>query len=76
MNLFVASRCISASHEAHGSLRVMPIVFGIGQAAGVAAGMCIEQDRTPRRISAQKLRKRLKEQGADLGREKGSKKAV
>ena len=27
-NLIVASRCISATHEAHSSLRVMPIVWG------------------------------------------------
>jgi len=75
-NLLIASRCISATHEAHSSLRVMPIVMGIGQAAGTVAAMCIELERTPKRISAAKLRKRLKEQGADLRREKGSKKPI
>ena len=74
MNLLVASRCISATHEAHSSLRVMPIVMGIGQAAGTAAAMCARENKTPRRLSARELRKTLKEQGADLDREKGSKK--
>lgn len=76
MNLLVASRCISATHEAHGSLRVMPIIIGIGQAAGTAAAMCTASGVTPRRLSVRKLRKTLKEQDADLDREKGSKKAV
>ncbi|HUU43630.1 MAG TPA: FAD-dependent oxidoreductase [Planctomycetota bacterium] len=73
-NLLIASRCISATHEAHSSLRTMPIVMGIGQAAGTAAAMCVEANRTPKRLSAAKLRKRLQEQGADLRREKNSKK--
>lgn len=76
MNLLVASRCISATHEAHGSLRIMPIVIGIGQAAGTAAAMCAKDNKTPRRLGARKLRKLLIEQGADLRREKGSKKPV
>ena len=73
VNLLVASRCISATHEAHSSLRVMPIVMGIGQAAGTAAAMCVKAGITPRRLSARKLRETLSEQGADLGREKDSK---
>lgn len=36
-NLLIGGRCISASHEAHSSLRVMPVVAGIGEAAGIAA---------------------------------------
>jgi len=37
-NLLIGSRCISAMHKAHASLRVMPIVAGIGEAAGVGQG--------------------------------------
>jgi hypothetical protein len=36
-NLLIGSRCISAMHKAHAPLRVMPIVAGIGEVAGVAA---------------------------------------
>ena len=39
MNLLIGGRCISATHEAHSAIRVMPIVFAIGHAAGVAAGI-------------------------------------
>lgn len=63
-NLLVASRCISATHEAHSSLRVMPIVWAIGQAAGTAAAMCVKEKITPDNVDAAKLRKLLQEQGA------------
>lgn len=38
-NLLIGSRCISGTHEAHSSYRVMCSVSAIGQAAGVAAAM-------------------------------------
>jgi hypothetical protein len=72
LNLLVASRCISSTHEAHSSLRVMPIVMAIGQAAGAAAALCVKSGRTPRRVSARELRKLLIAQGADLEREEGA----
>ncbi len=37
-NLFVAGRCISVSHEAHGSTRVMGTCLALGEQAGRAAG--------------------------------------
>jgi len=40
-NLLLGSRCISGTHEAHSSYRVMPPVSAIGQAAGTAAGLLI-----------------------------------
>jgi hypothetical protein len=42
-NLLIGSRCISATHEAHSSLRVMPVVAGIGEAAGIAAAWCAQR---------------------------------
>ena len=42
-NLLIGSRCISATHEAHSSLRVMPVVAGIGEAAGIAAVLCAQR---------------------------------
>ena len=38
-NLLVAGRCISSTHEAQASYRIMPIVSTLGEAAGVAAGV-------------------------------------
>jgi len=63
-NLLIAGRSISATHEAHSSLRVMPIVWGIGQAAGIAASMCIKDGIAPGKVDAKTLRAKLTEQGA------------
>lgn len=38
-NLIAAGRCISATHEAAGSFRVMPTCMNLGQAAGTAVGL-------------------------------------
>ncbi len=46
-NLFLAGRCISASHVAFGSTRVMGTLALCGQAVGVAAAVCREQDAEP-----------------------------
>lgn len=54
-NLIVASRCISATHEAHSSLRVMPIVWAIGQAGGTAAAMCIRKGNKPAAVDTAEL---------------------
>jgi hypothetical protein len=38
-NLLVAGRCISATHDAQASLRIMPTCCTLGEAAGVAAAL-------------------------------------
>jgi hypothetical protein len=43
-NLLLGSRCISGTHEAHSSYRVMAPVSAIGQAAGTAAAL-VARDR-------------------------------
>lgn len=63
-NLIVASRCISATHEAHSSLRVQPIVWALGQAGGTAAAMCVKDKILPRDVNPATLRDLLKQQGA------------
>lgn len=65
-NLAIASRCISADHATHSSLRVMPPVCSIGQAAGTAAAMAITQKIDVCRIDGQALRTRLIAQGRHL----------
>lgn len=39
-NLLVAGRCISSTHEAQASYRIMPICCCLGEAAGIAAAFC------------------------------------
>ena len=45
-NLFVAGRCISATHEALGSARVIGTCLATGEAAGMAAARRADGDRT------------------------------
>ncbi len=66
-NLVMASRSISATHEAHSSLRVMPVVAAIGEAAGAAAAMSANAGRKPSEVDAAELRKSLREAGAFEG---------
>ncbi len=71
-NLLIASRCISATHEAHSAIRVIPIVMAIGQAAGVAAALAAKQGKAPREVPYQVLREALLQQGVNLEREQGA----
>ncbi len=67
--LLVAGRCISGSHEAHSSYRVMPIVMATGQAAGVCAALAARRRVMPREVSANSVQGELARQGASLRRE-------
>lgn len=58
-NLLVAGRPISASHEAHGSTRVMGTAMATGQAAGIAAAMAARADGRVRGVDAAELRRRI-----------------
>jgi 2-polyprenyl-6-methoxyphenol hydroxylase-like FAD-dependent oxidoreductase len=66
--LLVAGRCISGSHEAHSSYRVMPIVMATGEAAGVCAALAARRDLMPRAVPVADIQATLISQGADLGR--------
>lgn len=63
-NLLVAGRCISATHEGQGAVRIMPNCMALGQAAGTAAGLCIKHAVNPRALDTSVLRRNLLEQGA------------
>lgn len=65
-NLLVGSRCVSVDHAVHSSARVMPPVVSMGQAAGMAAAMCVKQKTTPPALDGAKLRAALVEAGAHL----------
>ena len=63
-NLLVVGRCISVDHEAQSSMRVMPIVCSIGEAAGVAVSMACKNKTGVNEIDVQNLRNTLEENGA------------
>lgn len=67
--LLVAGRCLSGTHEAHSSYRVMPIVMATGQAAGACAALASRRGVTPREIPAEQVQRELVRQGASLRRE-------
>ncbi len=63
-NLLVAGRCISVTHRALGSTRVMPQCGLLGEAAGTAAAMSTAAGATPRDLDIPALQRRLREAGA------------
>jgi hypothetical protein len=67
--LLVAGRCMSGTHEAHSSYRVMPIVMATGQAAGVCAALAARRNALPRTIAVEDVQRELARQGASLRRE-------
>jgi hypothetical protein len=62
-NLMTAGRCVSCTHIALGSIRVMVPCIGMGEAAGTASAMSIRQNVAPRKIDIGKLQAQLREQG-------------
>jgi hypothetical protein len=49
-NLFMAGRCISVTHEALGTTRVMKTCGMMGEVVGKAASICVRHDTTPRGV--------------------------
>ncbi len=49
-NLFMCGRCMSSSHVAFGTTRVMGTLSTLGQAVGMAAFLCVKYDVMPRDI--------------------------
>ena len=57
----VCEKNISVSHIANGATRLQPVVMGIGQAAGMAAAICVELNCQPRDLPIRKLQTALLE---------------
>src|SRR5258708_24015676 len=64
--LIVAGRCISGTHEAHSSYRVMPIVMSTGQAAGVCAALAARSGAAIRDVPAREVQREHLRQGESL----------
>lgn len=65
-NVLVAGRCISGTHEAHSSYRVMPTSMATGQAAGACAGLAARAGIAARDVPAAEVQMELLRQGANL----------
>jgi ribulose 1,5-bisphosphate synthetase/thiazole synthase len=66
-NLLAAGRCISSDFETADTLRLIPVCWVTGQAAGVAAALCIRDKCKPREVHISTLQDVLRKQGAYLG---------
>lgn len=66
-NLLVAGRCISADHEAQASIRIMPIVCCLGEAAGTASALALREDVPVHAVEIPALQETLSKNGAFLG---------
>jgi hypothetical protein len=65
-NLTIGSRCISVDHSIHSSMRVMPVVCSVGQAAGLAAALTANAGADPSKLDGVEIREKLKSLGAWL----------
>ena len=68
-NLITAGRCISGTHVAHSSYRVMRICMAMGQAAGAAAAIMCQTDTTTNTVDVSLIRRHLMDRGVQLEEE-------
>lgn len=66
-NLLMAGRFVSATHEAQASIRVMGPALVMGQAAGTAAALSVQNQVSPRKLDVMLLQRELKSARAYLG---------
>lgn len=62
-NLLVAGRCISSTHEAQSSYRIMPFCAEIGQAAGTAVAVAVKNKTSVRNVDVKQVQAILREEG-------------
>ena len=65
-NLLIAGRCISGTHRAHASYRVMSICMAMGEAVGIAAALSAKNEITPRAVAAADIQRILLDRGVVL----------
>lgn len=65
-NLITAGRCISGTHVAHSSYRVMRICMAMGQAAAAAASVMCKTKTTTSTVDVEEIRKHLIFRGVHL----------
>lgn len=65
-NLLVAGRCISSTHEAQASYRIMPFCAELGQAAGTAVAVAKETGTDTRHVNVEQVRAILRAEGFQI----------
>ncbi len=68
-HLLVAGRCISVTHVALGSIRVMFTCMALGEAAGAAALLALHEEVPPRDLPTHVLQTQLRKQGVILDKD-------
>lgn len=66
-NLLAAGRCISGSHEAQASFRIMPTCCSTGEAAGVAAAVAAQEHTDFPETDVKKIQALLRKHNAFIG---------
>lgn len=64
--LMTAGRCISGTHRAHASYRVMSICMAMGEAVGIAGSLSVKNNCTPRELKVSLLQKTMTDMGIKL----------
>ncbi|MBQ7300239.1 MAG: FAD-dependent oxidoreductase [Clostridia bacterium] len=65
-NLLVAGRCLSATHEAHSAVRIMPICTCMGEAAGAAAAQAVHTGKNAHTLDIHAVQQILESNGAKI----------
>ena len=65
-NLLVGGRCISATHEAQASIRIMPICTTTGQAAGTAIAAAVKTGANTHTVDVKTVQQMLRNAGAAI----------
>jgi hypothetical protein len=68
-NLYVIGRCASMTHGAQSAARVTGPCFAMGEAAGTAAGLALDNGVACGAVDVAVLQQRLERSGAYLGRQ-------
>ena len=63
-NLLVSGRCISVDHHAQASIRIMPIVCTLGEAAGTAIALANKDKSDVKEINVEQLQQNLRKNNA------------
>ncbi len=64
--ILTAGRCISGTHRAHASYRVMTVCMAVGEAAGTAAALSVKANTTPRALGVSAVQTELTKKGVIL----------
>jgi hypothetical protein len=65
-NLFAVGRCVSTEFHAMAAVRIITICMSTGQAAAIAAEMCLKSGKTPREIDGKEVRQAMIDGGVPL----------